>query len=395
MTDPRHLVSVLASAAPWRPQAARTLLRATTSRHPGTRDTRIAAAADWLRRAQDATTDGGVSWGYQLRGGWAASYPETTGYIVPTYLALDASPEFRAPDGSDRERAARAIAFLAKVRLADGSFPGARIDENRTRPSVFNTAQILHGLTVWRRTMGDGAAGAMADAAAAWLVATQDDDGAWRRHAYNGFPVTYLAHGTCWLAEHAELTGDAVARTSAERHLDWVLRQFNPETGWFDLTGFTQEDHAAHRAVTHTLAYTIWGVLMLGLLLGRDDAVEAAAAAATRVAGIVHECDRLPGMLSADWAGTTRWACLTGNSQMALIWFRLAEIGHPAGDEEAARTVLDRVLEAQDLGSGDLGIRGGIPGSDPPWGAYLRFVFPNWAAKFTIDALLEERRRAG
>ena len=48
----------------------------------------LEAAAGWLRRAQDATVDGGVSWGYRLHGGWAASYPETTGYIVPTYLAL-------------------------------------------------------------------------------------------------------------------------------------------------------------------------------------------------------------------------------------------------------------------------------------------------------------------
>lgn len=393
MTDPRLLASAVASAAPWRPQAARTLLRATTRRHAGTRERRIEAAADWLRRAQDATGDGGVSWGYRLRGGWAPSYPETTGYIVPTYLALDAAPDFRAPDGSDRDRAARAIAFLADIRLADGSFPGARIDENQTQPSVFNTAQILHGLTAWRQATDDEAAGAMADQAATWLVANQDDDGAWRRFAYNGVPVTYLAHGTCWLAEHAALTGDAAARASAERHLDWVLRQRNPETGWFDLTGFTREDHAAHRSVTHTLAYTIWGVLVLGLLLGRDDAVEAAAATATRVAGVVRDHGRLPGMLGADWADTTRWACLTGNSQMALIWFRLAEIGHPAGDLEAARIVLDRVLEAQDLGSGDPGIRGGIPGSDPPWGAYLRFILPNWAAKFTIDALLEEPRR--
>ena len=395
MTNPARIVSTLVSTAPYSPHAARSLLRATTKRSPGTRDKRVAAAADWLRRAGDVTVDGGVAWGYRLRGGWAPSYPETTGYIVPTYLALDADPAFAAPAGTDRDRAERAIGFLAGVRLADGSFPGARIDENQSVPSVFNTAQILNGLPAWRRASGDEAVGAMADAAAAWLVACQDDDGAWRRHAYNGFPVTYLAHGTCWLAEHAVLTGDAPARAAAERHLDWVLRQFDRQSGWFDLTGFTEEDHTARRSVTHTLAYTIWGVLDLALVLGRDDAVEAAAAAATRVAGVVRERGRLPGMLAADWADRTSWACLTGNSQMALIWFKLAEIGHAAGDIEAARIALDRVLEAQDLGSGDPGIRGGIAGSDPPWGTYLRFVLPNWAAKFTIDALLEERRLAG
>jgi hypothetical protein len=393
VTDPRRAFSILTAAAPWRPASMRALARPMTSRPTGARPNRLAAVADWLRRAQDATTDGGVSWGYRLRGGWAASYPETTGYIVPTLLALDATAG-AAVGGADRRRAERAIGFLAGVRLPDGSFPGGRIDENRTAPSAFNTAQILHGLTAWHRASGDPAIAAMASAAAAWLVAAQDEDGAWRRHAYRGLPVAYLAHGTCWLAEHAELAGDAAARRAAELHLDWVLRSFDPSTSWFDKTGFTDEDHAARRSVTHTLAYTIWGVLDLGLRLGREDAVEAAGASAAAVARVVHATGRLPGMLDAGWGAGTRWTCLTGNSQMALIWDRLASIGHPAGDLEAARVVLDRVLEAQDPRSPDPGIRGGIPGSDPPWGTYIQFSVPNWAAKFTIDALLAEAARS-
>jgi hypothetical protein len=33
-------------------------------------------------------------------------------------------------------------------------------------------------------------------------------------------------------------------------------------------------------------------------------------------------------------------------------------------------------------------VRGAIPGSAPIWGAYSRFEFPNWAAKFFADALI-------
>jgi hypothetical protein len=32
---------------------------------------------------------------------------------------------------------------------------------------------------------------------------------------------------------------------------------------------------------------------------------------------------------------------------------------------------------------------GGLPGSYPFWGAYLRGRYPNWAAKFYIDLLME------
>ena len=42
----------------------------------------------WLGRAQDnsASHDGGVARDDSLETGWATSYPETTGYIVPTML---------------------------------------------------------------------------------------------------------------------------------------------------------------------------------------------------------------------------------------------------------------------------------------------------------------------
>src|SRR5579871_6154207 len=48
----------------------------------------VEAGLEWLGRAQDesATADGGVARHYGLRDGWAPSYPETTGYIIPTLL---------------------------------------------------------------------------------------------------------------------------------------------------------------------------------------------------------------------------------------------------------------------------------------------------------------------
>ena len=61
-------------------------------------------AIAWLCRAQDAAGDGGVSRSYTLRfkraharKGWLAAYPETTGYIIPTffdYARLTGRPEF-------------------------------------------------------------------------------------------------------------------------------------------------------------------------------------------------------------------------------------------------------------------------------------------------------------
>ena len=61
--------------------------RAPTGVDPGC-EVAAQEALEWLCRAQDhsASTDGGVARSYSLLTGWASSYPETTGYIIPTFL---------------------------------------------------------------------------------------------------------------------------------------------------------------------------------------------------------------------------------------------------------------------------------------------------------------------
>ena len=61
----------------------------------------------WIKRAQDASRlrDGGVARDFSLIRGWSASYPETTGYIVPT--ALECSRRFG--DKDLRQRAQRML----------------------------------------------------------------------------------------------------------------------------------------------------------------------------------------------------------------------------------------------------------------------------------------------
>jgi hypothetical protein len=358
----------------------------------------LIAAAHWLGRAQDASGDGGVAGRYRLDRGFTSSYPETTGYLVPTFLALGdvlGAPAFTV-------RAQRAIDFLLPLQLASGAFPGLEIAENRTEPSPFNTAQILCGLVAWHRATGDARAEAAAARAADWLCDIQDDDGAWRRHVYLGVTSTYTAHASCWLAEAGDHFGNARWKRHAGRHLDWVLSHFDPAHDFFDRCGFSEQDHVARRTVTHTLAYTLAGVLHLGRVLGRDDAVDAARRAALRVMRRLHLSHGLPGFLDHRYRrpnDTRRFVCLTGNAQMALVWTTLfahdEQVARGSGDlrlVNAACLALDGVKDAQPMRNPNPGLRGGIPGSDPLWGDYIRLAVPNWAAKFFIDALLAKRR---
>ena len=109
----------------------------------------LLAAEAWLCRAHDANRDGGVSYGYSIRGGWRPSYPETSGYIATTFfrLARDRDPAYF-------ERALRIIAWLLAIQNSDGSFANPRYGREGI---VFDTGQVLFALVRGYELTGDPA----------------------------------------------------------------------------------------------------------------------------------------------------------------------------------------------------------------------------------------------
>jgi hypothetical protein len=391
MASVRDLVREARAGRVWRPANARLVAPQVfgsrhdrASRHAD--EEHLQAAADWLRRAQDASGDGGFCGRFHLGQGWSSSYPETTGYIIPTFLAL----ADRSGDEDYLRRARAAAAFLLSVQLPEGGFPGLEIADNRSEPSPFNTAQVVHGLVEWhKRTQDDGVRLAL-ERAGEWLVSIQDADGAWRQYFYENTASTYSAHLSCWLVDLGNHLGREDFLAAGRRHMEWVFRHYDERTGWFDLCGFTAEDHQARRAFTHTIAYTLWGVLHacdgLGLAKGKP-AVETASR------GIIACLEReqwIPGILDANWSGQAPFACLTGNAQLALIWLRLFGANREERFREAALRAIELVKQAQPLSNRDEGIRGGIAGSNPIWGEYVPMALPNWAAKYFVDAMLKK-----
>lgn len=376
----------------WRPGHAHLLWRNVV--HRARNDLRgysdhdhMVAAARWLARAQDATDDGGIVGRYRLDRGWTSSYPETTGYCVPTLLAL--REELDEPQW--HERAHRCIEFLLGLQLPSGAFPGLEVHENRTQPSFFNTAQIVNGLVAWHRATNDWRAADSALRAGKWLASIQDADGAFRQAIYMGVATAYSAHATCWLAELGQHLKEPRFIDAAVRHLDWVLAARDPETGFIERMGFSADDHAARRAVTHTIAYTLSGLLLTAQIANRDDAITHVEHAAYGIARRLELSGSLPGMLDARWKKLSDWTCLTGNAQMAILWMRLWQKNGDPRLVNAAFKALDHVKRAQPMEASEPALFGSIAGSDPVWGGYITNALPNWAAKFFIDALLLKR----
>lgn len=349
----------------------------------------INEAVQWLGRAQDhsVSADGGVARHYSLIKGWGTSYPETTGYIVPTLLAY---AEWRG-DEEARARARRMLDWLVAIQLPEGGFQGGRIDSKPVVPVTFNTGQILMGLAAGVAAFGEAYRPAMR-AAADWLVESQDPDGCWRKHptpfAEPG-EKAYETHVAWGLIEAARIEPDRPYADKAMANIRWSL-QWQQPNGWIDRCCLT--DPA--RPLTHTLGYALRGIVE-GFRLSEDPTLLAAARrTADGLMSALRNDGFLPGRLYRDWRGAVDWVCLTGTAQVAHSWLLLYEVTGETRYLDAGRRANAFVRRTISM-DGPPEIRGGVKGSFPIQGQYGAFEYLNWAPKFFIDSQMLELRLCG
>jgi hypothetical protein len=338
----------------------------------------------WLVRAQQesASRDGGVARDWSLINGWNTSYPETTGYIVPTMI----EGAHRYGDDTLRQSARRMLDWLVAIQLPDGGFQGGRIDSKPVVPVTFNTGQILIGLAAGVAEFGDTYRPAMRRAAE-FLRDSLDPDGCWRRHptpfAKPG-EKAYETHVSWGLFEAERQEPGQGYAEAGYRQVRWALTQ-QKANGWFAQCCLNEPA----RPLTHTLGYVLRGVLEAHRLSGADEFLRAALVTGYALAACQRPDGSLPGRLNPDWSAAAQWSCLTGNSQVAHCWLMLHQLTRQENLLQAAKAANRYVRRTVDT-TGRPETRGAVKGSFPVDGDYGRYEFLNWAAKFTIDSNLLE-----
>ncbi|MGB7755904.1 MAG: hypothetical protein WBL23_07550 [Salinisphaera sp.] len=346
-------------------------------------ETHLREAAEWLARAQDVGQYGGVPAFYDAeRKRWEASYPETTGYIIPTFYAYaDHSGETRYFD-----RATRMAHWESDVQLDNGAVCAGTLAAPQLVPTVFNTGQVLFGWAAAFERTGEPRFADSLDRAAEWLVSVQDEDGAWRRYGspFATHPLnTYNTRTALGLLDAARALDEPRYSDAARANLNWALTQMRPN-GWFENNDL--EDN--RRPLTHTLGYTLQAMLEAGVRLGDSHLVDAARLGLERIAERQRRDGGLPGRLDAQWRSAAPWSCLTGDVQIAYAWLQLARLDRESRWIEPATRAIEFVQSTQDVATMDLARRGAIAGSYPRQGGYMGYRYPNWAAKFFMDALM-------
>ena len=341
---------------------------------------------DWLKYAHDINQDGGVSTGYSFSQGWLPSYPETTGYIIPTMLDY----YHLTGDNEYKQRAIKMADWEISVQMKSGAVQSGDLGVLPKKPAIFNTGQVLFGLVrTYEETKKDKYK-KTAKKAANWLVESQDDDGAWREglSTLASNPVHVYNTRTAWgLLQVYSITSKENYLIAAEKNIDWALTQ-QLNNGWFRNNAFNLNENP----LLHTIAYAIRGILECGIYLDNKTYIGAAKKSAEALLKLQQKDGSLFGEYDFKWKNTVNYSCLTGDAQVSIIWLRLFEMTQDKKYLSAAKKMNQYLKNTQDLNSNNRGIRGGIKGSQPIYGGYVSFTYPNWAAKFFVDVLLLENK---
>jgi hypothetical protein len=353
----------------------------------GESEERAHAAVDWLLRAQLATPDGGVSLGYfpadLVYQGWLPSYPETTGYIM-TSLLLYAR---RFNNASVRDAAITMGKWEIAVQMPSGAVQGGPVTSpDRQRPAAFNTGMVLDGWCSAYQETHDPAFLGAARKAANFLLNDIGQDGYYKTngdYVSVGEIKTYTCLCAWALYRFGELSEDRSYCEGALRSIEAAVRQQH-SNGWFAHNCLSRSE----APLTHTIGYTLQGILEVGLLSGREDFITAVRRGIDPIMERIASDGYLPSRFYADWEPASFSSCLTGNAQVALVCFRLSEVTGETRYATSANQLVDflKSLQARDLPN--TALNGAIAGSFPLLGEYMRSGYPNWATKYFLDALL-------
>ena len=346
-------------------------------------DAHLAAAVDWLKRAQDAGQDRGVSYGLRFGSDFDVSYPETTGYICKTFVKLSS----QTGQSDLLDRAIEMGQWEADIQMPEGAVMGGKFNRNPT-PAIFNTGMVLLGWSALMAKLGPDRFASCTQSAADWLVRMQEPDGNWIRgnSEFAGSATVYNVKAAWGLCDAGIVLGRKDYVEAAIRNAKFCLTRQNPN-GWYRDCCLSD----AERPLLHTIAYAMQGLVEIGKLTGRKDLIEAARKTADAEISLLREDGFLPGRQDANFHGAVDWCCLTGSAQTSAIWRTF----HVLTGEDKYRKAADKVngylMAHHDIRNPDSRLRGGVPGAWPVWGDYGKLTILNWATKYVVDALSAQK----
>lgn len=342
----------------------------------------------WIEASFRATNDGGSSAYYTVGRGWKSSYPETTGYLIPTlYDYADYSQNSKWSDLANS-----AGSWLLSIQFENGAWQGGQVDSD-IGERVFNSAMILDGIIECYERENDPKYLDSALKGLKWLVSCIGDDGVLSQHnisAGGSFDLLSLAcMARAWQYLEGSEREDTLSeiRRSVSAHLE--LQNAN---GWWKRSNF---DYSyPNTSLLHHLSYTLDGVLILSEILEDKSLEEVVLKSARKMLSMFEVNRKLPAFINEDWTpyfdlGDKQYSqCLTGYAQTSIVFIKLARLKSDKRFLNAAYKMIDILSSIGNRSFGQGGLDYGLAGSYPIFGNYQPFQIVNWAAKYHAESML-------
>ena len=282
--------------------------------------------------------------------------------------------------------------FLIANQLSIGGFK-TYIDKQNQDPTIFNTGQDLIGMVdIYNATKDKKYLNSLVSAAD-FLCGCVDQQGRWKKYSYDGIGHAYDSRVAYSLLKAYLVTGTNRYKKVAVSNLNWVIKQ-QKSNGWFEKAELPHPN--PRNPYTHTISYTIEGLLFSGILLNESTYINSAKKAADAILNYYLKNNFIPGTFDSSWSSKDNYSCLTGDAQLSFVWAVLYKLTKDKQYLHGLRKINMFLKSKNNVDHRNNNVRGSIPGSFPIYGdllkksGYCRMSLINWSVKFYIDALISE-----
>ncbi len=336
----------------------------------------------WIEESFNSTKDGGSSAGYIFSSGWKSSYPETTGYLIPTLIKY-----FNLTNEANwKDLAINAADWLLSIQDKTGGWQGLQVDE-KCETRVFNTAMIIEGLKEIYKLNNNEAYFNSIQTATNWIIGTIENNLFIKNNVVGGGAFDSLVC-YCLLLDKSKYNLTKESELKVLSVLDSIC-SLQQENFSFKRCCFEMDE----KMLLHHLGYTLDGLLLSSKISGENKYYETAFDTCSKLLSLFEVNKYLPALLNSDWTyykdlGNKSSQCLTGNSQIAICFMRIYQYQGDLRFLNAALKLIDIVTSISNYKSNNRGISYGVAGSYPINGIYHQYQFVNWGAKYHVDSIL-------
>lgn len=329
-------------------------------------DYHIKLALNWFLNSQI----NGYKHSFHFAYGWQEEYPETTGYIIPTML----EGYKKLNEKKYYESAKKAINWLKSIQNEDGSF-----NDLSGKSQVFDTGQILIGFNYVYENFKEFDIKENLIKAANFLVKVQEDNGSFVKYAYNNRSHTYYSRVGWALIKAGNLLNNQEFLNAGIKNINWIISN-QLDNGFFKYASFDENP-----AFLHTIVYILEGLIESYKLLGDNKILNAVLKNSDILLQLSKE-GILCSQYNEKFECVNNEKCLTGLAQWAGVCFDVYKITNKNEYlNEYNKNIL--FLKSHQIISDNKDLNGGISGSFPYKGIYMKYSIPNWAVKFFVDGL--------